>query len=67
MTEITQLQNGNGCFSCAAQNLPSSGIMETFRGNGAITADLKMLPAFNLLLHVKWPDFEPFCVLISYT
>ncbi len=34
--------------------------METFRGDGAITADLQMLLAFNLLLHVKWPDFEPF-------
>ena len=31
-----------------------------FRCDSAITADLQMLVAFNLLLHVKWPDFEPF-------
>ncbi len=24
------------------------------------TADLQALQVFNLLLHVKWPDFEPF-------
>ena len=45
----------------------TSPIMETFRGDGAITADLQMLLAFNLLLHVKWPDFEPFSCSISYT
>ena len=34
--------------------------METFRCDVAITADLQVLLAFNILLHVKWPDFEPF-------
>ena len=31
--------------------------MKMFQDDSAITADLQMLPVFNLLLHMKWPDF----------
>ncbi len=34
--------------------------MKMFQDDGAITADLQMLRVFNLLLQVKWSDFEPF-------
>ncbi len=40
--------------------------VKTFQYNGAITADLQVLHAFNLLLHVKWPDFEPILVTSAF-
>ncbi len=32
-------------------------ILETFGCDSVITAHLHVIHAFNLLLHVKWPDF----------